>query len=84
MGTVRIECVSLVTTDSKETNLKNYVKYIEDAAAIIATSEQETCTWTETKDGVNVKAGDGELIFIATDGDLAMKVLNARIIFEKQ
>lgn len=33
MGTVRIECVSLVTTDSKETNLKNYVKYIEDAAA---------------------------------------------------
>lgn len=33
MSTVRIECVSLVTTDSKETNLKNYAKYIEDAAA---------------------------------------------------
>ncbi len=33
MSTVRIECVSLVTTDSKATNLKNYVKYIEDAAA---------------------------------------------------
>ena len=33
MSTVRIECVSLVTTDSKKTNLKNYVRYIEDAAA---------------------------------------------------
>ncbi|MBO4445992.1 MAG: carbon-nitrogen hydrolase family protein [Clostridia bacterium] len=33
MGKVRIECVSLVTTDSKKKNLENYVKYIEDAAA---------------------------------------------------
>lgn len=56
----------------------------EDGTAIIDSSEQETCTWTETKDGINVKAGDGELKFIATDGNLAMKVLNARIIFEKQ
>lgn len=31
-GMVRIECVSIVTTDSKETNLKNYIRYIEDAA----------------------------------------------------
>ncbi len=33
MSMVRIECVSLVTTDSKKTNLENYVRYIEDAAA---------------------------------------------------
>lgn len=33
MSKVRIECVSLVTTDRKKTNLENYVHYIEDAAA---------------------------------------------------
>ena len=33
MSKVRIECVSLVTTDRKKTNLENYVRYIEDAAA---------------------------------------------------
>ena len=55
-----------------------------DGTAIVTTDTEDTGTWTEKSNGIHIKANDTNSDFTADGDNLAVDILGAKIVFEKQ